>query len=68
MRIQKNIPMPKTVNYKPEVKRIGKMKIGDSVLVETHNERQKISICMRRHGFKPRSKRIDDSYRVWRVA
>lgn len=66
LKIDKNIPIPD--RYQTEVKSfVQDMEIGDSVEVETLSKACTIQTVLRRLGYNSTQRKLENSYRVWRI-
>lgn len=63
MKIDKNIPLPKT-----KVDFVKELEIGDSILFKSRGEASSFSSIMSKNGVKPKMIKVEDGYRVWRIA
>ena len=69
MRIDKNIPVPRT-----QVKKaiwatlVDKMDVGDSVLVNNVSERASLTNAIKAQGYEATTRKEDDKFRVWRLS
>lgn len=66
IKIDKNIPIPKSSSKYADF--IGKMEVGDSVMVENLRARNSLYQVMKRKGWEIVSRKsTNQSYRLWRT-
>jgi len=66
--LESGIPVPQLRQWGKWATAIGHMKIGQSFTAEGYNGKQAALMACRRLGFKPRSRKVNGKYRIWRVA
>ena len=70
LKIEKGIPIPPRTNGvrgKTATSLISEMEVGDSILVDTHNQRTTMIALAHRKGVKVVSRKMNDGYRIWRT-
>lgn len=67
MKIEKNILVPKVHPRCKLGKVVSKMKVGDSIFVESNNKRQQAANAVRKHGWEVITRKYPEGYRIWRV-
>lgn len=67
IQIEKHVRPPRNHRGPPRKYPFDIMKVGDSFIVETHEQRLSAQICARHEGYKVRTTKETVGYRIWMV-